>query len=1117
MKLLLPFFSLLALFSAFSPLGAQSGSIPPNVAAVGTTITTGGTRWAYLYWRASEPLALAADKIAIYRKNGTATATTSYARVSITEAQTDPAVIGALLHRAEQLGDDLTLLNAAIVASFGPLFTDSGIALEKKIAAVITGAHGDAEKTAVLDTIAASHPALAMARGHAIALEVSVGIHTFELRTFDAGNNRDLDVIGRVQVNTAAVTQLPAPGRPLSVPYHLTPPPATAAAVILPATPRDDALVRLRWATPDPLRDASLMQHGFNLFRVSRTFAEGLNWHLTAPTTTALLAAVSGSPTFVARVNRTPIITERQLTANEAAYDTDQETYFLADDNNRHQASGTPFADGAAYYYFTTARDILGRDGVVSPASPLVTLCDRMPPMPPAAVKVENIFNRIAGARKQRLKVSWTAPADSSGIKDYYLYRWSSIGEMQQKSRDLDPVEKIPDYNLAAIIPHVAGTAQYSFIDDGTTAPPAWANLVTPTPAMPAQEGVGYYYTIRARDNSVCGGNVSKASGTAIGHLHDHTGPTGAPVSSIKTICYTPVATFLNFGQEDELQFSNAVIKLRLSCEAKPAMTPPMKRRLAWAEFYTKMGASAPVLIGRVSFTHPPAGNSKAEILTAIANSTTKPQIGCRIGLNNGAVSPIVYSTNDQLTQITGKRRVLNFEGEVQRQLCIGGDEHDSSENGDEDGDGTVERNNVVIEVTMPAGAAEYRAYRRIDEGDYQLLNHDTTSAGALEAITDDTLPTTPCRVCYYIQVTDSSGNPGPYWLVHCVEVNGTLPTPMLTPLSRQGSSATPQMRVKFFCPPSGVERFEVWIGRQGGGALLSSTSTLSADQATHPNTSIEDSAGTDFGVYDTPHVMILSPAGATSQFSFDVPVELGAEYTVLVRAVGPGGYSVRNSGDFSNAETFSWLSAGSSTDVNVPWPARPAPATGSFHSSISAAYINYPNNMSTTAAQWEGVGVRIGEIPQQAKQVVGENKTNMNILIVDTASEPESYLYSNTATKTAEEGQRTNPGLILPVVMYRTQIPNAKYPSVSGDLVQVTPLMEEIAYKAIGGGSPQIEIHDPYIGLQANGAKHDIMLLDRHPVLTGAAYQYLLVRYGPDKEIERVIPTNTVTTRTLP
>jgi hypothetical protein len=35
--------------------------------------------------------------------------------------------------------------------------------------------------------------------------------------------------------------------------------------------------------------------------------------------------------------------------------------------------------------------------------------------------------------------------------------------------------------------------------------------------------------------------------------------------------------------------------------------------------------------------------------------------------------------------------------------------------------------------------------------------------------------------------------------------------------------------------------------------------------------------------------------------------------------------------------------------------------------------------------------------------------------------------------------------------------------------------------------------------------------------VLTGAAYQYLLVRYGPDKEIERVIPTNTVTTRTLP
>jgi hypothetical protein len=34
---------------------------------------------------------------------------------------------------------------------------------------------------------------------------------------------------------------------------------------------------------------------------------------------------------------------------------------------------------------------------------------------------------------------------------------------------------------------------------------------------------------------------------------------------------------------------------------------------------------------------------------------------------------------------------------------------------------------------------------------------------------------------------------------------------------------------------------------------------------------------------------------------------------------------------------------------------------------------------------------------------------------------------------------------------------------------------------------------------------------MDRQPVLKGARYKYLLVRFSPSKEIERVIVTNTV------
>ena len=41
--------------------------------------------------------------------------------------------------------------------------------------------------------------------------------------------------------------------------------------------------------------------------------------------------------------------------------------------------------------------------------------------------------------------------------------------------------------------------------------------------------------------------------------------------------------------------------------------------------------------------------------------------------------------------------------------------------------------------------------------------------------------------------------------------------------------------------------------------------------------------------------------------------------------------------------------------------------------------------------------------------------------------------------------------------------------------------------------------------------SEQDILLMDRQPVIKGARYKYLLVRFGPDKEIERVIATNTV------
>ena len=103
-------------------------------------------------------------------------------------------------------------------------------------------------------------------------------------------------------------------------------------------------------------------------------------------------------------------------------------------------------------------------------------------------------------------------------------------------------------------------------------------------------------------------------------------------------------------------------------------------------------------------------------------------------------------------------------------------------------------------------------------------------------------------------------------------------------------------------------------------------------------------------------------------------------------------------------------------------------------------------------------------------------------------------------------------------MVLYRVQVPSLKFPTVPGDIVQCGPMMEQIAQSESRG---ETLVSDPFIlplhmndtGLARTlpGSDHDIMLLDRQPVIKGAKYKYLLVRFADSKEIDRVIVTNEV------
>ena len=94
----------------------------------------------------------------------------------------------------------------------------------------------------------------------------------------------------------------------------------------------------------------------------------------------------------------------------------------------------------------------------------------------------------------------------------------------------------------------------------------------------------------------------------------------------------------------------------------------------------------------------------------------------------------------------------------------------------------------------------------------------------------------------------------------------------------------------------------------------------------------------------------------------------------------------------------------------------------------------------------------------------------------------------------------------------------NDAFPTVSGDVTQVTPLMEQIAYEQanLPGFGNSTVIHDPFIRVFPENSPtplsgpRGIYLLDTQPVIVGARYRYVLVRFDArSMEIAEVIPTN--------
>ncbi len=1045
---------------------AQPALLPDTIFTVGTTTTdAAGRHWAYLLWVGSDNHLVLGRSFAVYAKAGAADSTQPFERRAITSLQTEPPVIRALLNRAVSIGEDLPRLEVRVNNLFAALQPPAG-PLEVKLSAAIRGSLEDPARLNNLVLLGRLHPGVNFCLGYAHAEVIPAGQTTFEIREYDKANDRDLGVVGRVTVTAGVPVALPRPGPVVQVPE---------------TDPRGDLNVKLRWAAPDALRRLTLLNHGFNVYRVTKAHAEAQGWHTTPPSADVLRQAAQSHPA-VKRINELPVLKTRDFSAADVAnFALDPRTAFLADDNGRYQPGGVPFENGAQFYYFVTSRDVLGRDWSPSPGL-LVTVCDRLPPDAPLAVRVENDYTYTGGAAKQKLKVLWRPNTNTTDtVTGYYVYRWAAPDDVQAAGGN-------PLLNrIAGPFPHVPGQTLYSYLDDGAGSPTA-----------PADYSKTFWYTIRSVDNGACGGgNFSPHSRPVYGVLRDRTGPDG-PGGRIDVMCcaYAVVPRDpVDFNDPDGRNQDPALAYYEFEVRRE-------RPEVRWAEFYFR-DLTESNFLGRVYF--PPQEPLLVWRWTVPRVQVQEGEIlfWCRAGDDQGQTSDFVFVTTIRDPKTTTIRRVpfavrVDCRKIPRRSAATGQfgpcrGAHNPQPNGP---DGGVVGPDIVI--TLTPGTKEYRLYRRVDNGPLTLIKQGPANFDDVSQITvqDPDMPANAAVICYFAQLFDEHGNASPLVQIdECIEIQMPMAVPLLAPLEPVGDESSPKMKVRWFCPPYGVSRFEVSIANALGfmppnpSPDLGTLITNRVKQylvGNEPRTNV-------FFLYRTPPV---GPAfGNGAQFEVTVNIALGQEYTVMVAAVGPDGVP----GPDSNAESLSWH-VPPLVGPEVPWPARPLPDLNFFHPSLQAARM--PDNI------FPGLAIRIGEVPRRDLVNVPKERPEVNLPSLRLHRDPMFHLYTN------KFGEK-----LFPAVVYRVQAVSPEYPQVGYDLIQVTPLMEEIAHAFANDPQrgPVTVIHDPFIrvtdGVIVGGGELPgaLWLVDTQPVVTGARYVYLIVRLGPDGEIKEVIPTNVV------
>ena len=466
----------------------------------------------------------------------------------------------------------------------------------------------------------------------------------------------------------------------------------------------------------------------------------------------------------------------------------------------------------------------------------------------------------------------------------------------------------------------------------------------------------------------------------------------------------------------------------------------------------------------------------------------------------------------------------------------------------------------VRINLNLPIGTHEYRLFRRIDNGPLFLLKQDTGTWDPLlikaTVFNDGMLPAAGGEISYFAQTFDQHGNAGPMALIgKKVYVLPILPVPVVDAVESGGTTAQPTVVIRATCPSPGVDRIEIIMDPPP----LATPGIVSIAKPPglmlNPKPGGIPSGPRPYNFSILPETLFANDPNVPVVLDKQLRIEAGKEYTITVRALGKGG----DEGVASPEQKFTWTAplVGSA----VPWPARPMASQLIWAAQVQAFLplrenyavtddaLSYGRQIKDPTVDSRPVAIQIGTIPLAEKQPQGSDSSS-NWEVFETRSGevadrlvtglfgirdipgyaatngPNDLLNQFTARKEVTIGDISTVDTdenLLPVVLYRQQthrkIDNVLSPVVDADIVQVSPMIQKIAWAPFSARdfTNYAVVVDPYVGVVRRNTLTDsnpslaLCLYDTAPVATGARYRYFLAHFDEALEIDGIIDAGVV------